>query len=149
MTAMQVLAMLSSKRVLVVSTVFLLSTFAIRRDDFRETFRYSLQGAALVPIFCALFWSHARLPGLRDLLESSVARFIGKISYSLYLYHFLALSVCSALIANPVQMKVATLSAAFLLATLSYYLVENPMRAFGSNLAKGLDAVPQPQPGSE
>ena len=138
------LAALSSRRALWLSLLLMLSTFAIRRDDFRETIRYSLQGAALVPVFCALFWADAPLLGLRPILESRVATYIGNISYSLYLYHFLALSVATVLISSAIELKVCALASAFLLATASYYLVENPLRRFGSRLAKSMERSDTP-----
>ena len=70
-----------------------------------------------MPIFAALFW--ATLLGIRPTLKSGPARYIGNISYSLYLYHFLALSVATALIASPVMLKVCTFASAFVLATAS------------------------------
>lgn len=124
---------------LVLSAVLLLASFAIRGEVFRETLRYTLQGAALVPVFCALFWAEAPLGWLRRALESRAARFVGNISYSLYLYHFLALSVCTALISNVLELKLVTLLVAFVLATMSYSLVENPIRRFGSRLARSLE----------
>ena len=139
------LARLASWRALLLSAIVLLATFAIRRDDFRETFRYTLQGAALMPVFCALFWSQAPLPWLRPALESRIARYVGNISYSLYLYHFLVLSVCNALISNLVELKVVALVSAFLLATVSYYLIENPIRRFGSGLARSMEKSAEPR----
>ena len=134
-----VLERLSSRPALLVSGVLLLSTFAIRRDDFRETFRYSLQGLALMPVFCALFWKQTPLRWLRAVLESRAARYVGNISYSLYLYHFLVLAACDALIPGTPAFKPVVLAVAFLAASLSYYLVENPIRRFGSTLARSLE----------
>jgi peptidoglycan/LPS O-acetylase OafA/YrhL len=130
---------LASRPALGLSMLLLLVTFAIRRDDFRETVRYSLQGAALMPIFCALFWGQAPLRGLRQALESRIARYIGNISYSLYLYHFLALSVATSLLPHGPLLEVCTLFSAFVLATFSYLGVENPVRRFGSRLARSMD----------
>jgi len=138
------LARLAHWRALVLSAILLLASFAIRRDDFRETLRYTLQGAALMPIFCALFWSRAPLPWLRPALESRVARYVGNISYSLYLYHFLVLAACTATISNLVELKIAAFAGAFLLATLSYYLIENPIRRFGSRLARSMEESAKP-----
>jgi peptidoglycan/LPS O-acetylase OafA/YrhL len=138
------LARLADGRSLLLSMMLLVTTFAIRGDDFRETLRYTLQGAALMPIFCALFWTQAPLPWLRPALESRVARYVGNISYSLYLYHFLVLAVCEALISNAVELKIVALTGAFVLATASYYLVENPLRRFGSGLARSMEKSAKP-----
>ncbi len=56
-----------------------------RSDLFRETFRYTIQGIALIPIFIAAI----RLPnwGLFRILNLKYVRFIGVLSYSFYLVH--------------------------------------------------------------
>jgi peptidoglycan/LPS O-acetylase OafA/YrhL len=65
--------------------VLLLLSFVYRDPRFRETFRYTLQGLALYPVFiCAV-----RNPtlGLFRLLNHPLARRIGVLSYGLYLVH--------------------------------------------------------------
>jgi peptidoglycan/LPS O-acetylase OafA/YrhL len=57
----------------------------IRADSFRESFRYSLQGAALTILFIAAIRYH-RWP-LFAWLNTRVMIFIGLLSYSLYLLH--------------------------------------------------------------
>ena len=117
----------------------LLVTFIVRDNGFRETIRYSLQGLALMPFFCHLFWA-PRSPGfIRAALESRPARFIGNISYSLYLYHFLALSMAQSLFAEALEVKLFAIGCGLIAATLSYYFIENPVRRFGSDLARSID----------
>lgn len=75
--------------------VGLLLSFAIRVDEFRNTFRYTVQGIALFPFFIAAI----RFPswGLFRILNLKWVRFVGVLSYSLYLIHFVvikALGVC-------------------------------------------------------
>lgn len=74
-----------------VSTVLLLLSFVIRDDRFRESIRYSMQIAALYGIF----FTAIRYPnwGPFPLLNTRAARFIGKLSYSLYLVHQIVLGV--------------------------------------------------------
>jgi peptidoglycan/LPS O-acetylase OafA/YrhL len=68
----------------------LLVTFLARGPVFRETVRYTLQGIALGPIFAtAVSWP--RWSGLR-LLQLRPVRFVGTLSYSLYLVHLVALA---------------------------------------------------------
>jgi peptidoglycan/LPS O-acetylase OafA/YrhL len=60
-------------------------SLVVRAPWFRETLRYSLQGLALVPMFVAAI----RYPdfGPMRLLNVPVMRFLGLLSYSLYLCH--------------------------------------------------------------
>ncbi|MEP6473041.1 MAG: acyltransferase [Gemmatimonadota bacterium] len=66
--------------------VFLLLTFLVRNPEFRETWRYSIQGIALVPVFV----SSVRYPawGPWQILNWSWIRGLGVLSYSLYLLHY-------------------------------------------------------------
>lgn len=137
---------MSSHAALAISLAIILATFLIRGDHFRETIRYSLQGLALMPIFCALFWKPASNNVLRSALGSRPALFIGNISYSLYLYHFLALSIALSLFQNPLELRLFAITVGLAAAIASYYLVENPIRKFGSNLAKSLDRRQKARP---
>lgn len=66
-------------------------TFLYRSESFRQTFRYSLQGVALFPIFfCAI--RKTEWPIFRW-LESRPIRFLGLISYTFYLIHLKALVI--------------------------------------------------------
>jgi peptidoglycan/LPS O-acetylase OafA/YrhL len=63
----------------------LLVTFLVRGTAFRETFRYTLQGIGLTPVFvAAVRWPNWFV--FRPLNWQPV-RFIGTLSYSLYLVH--------------------------------------------------------------
>jgi len=67
----------------------LLSTFIFRDENFRETYRYSIQGVALIPLFTAILTdSPASIH--RRILASSPIVLLGRLSYSIYLFHFLA-----------------------------------------------------------
>ena len=76
-------------RLLPLGLLVLLGTFLIREPHFRETFRYTLQGLGLIPVFvCAMrypTWSVMRLLNYRPVA------FLGLLSYSLYLVHQVAL----------------------------------------------------------
>jgi peptidoglycan/LPS O-acetylase OafA/YrhL len=62
----------------------LLISFAVRNDIFRQTLRYTLQGAALFVIFNFIIRDQGRV---RNMLENVTMRFVAKLSYSLYLLH--------------------------------------------------------------
>jgi len=66
---------------------------------------------------------------LRSLLESAPARWIGRLSYSLYLWHwpvFVLMRWTVGLESLPTQL--VALSLTFVLAALSYYFIETPFR---------------------
>ena len=71
------------------AVALLLVTFVVRNPAFRETFRYTLQGIALTPIFI-LAVRHPRWHVFR-VLNWRPMRFVGAISYTLYLVHHVAL----------------------------------------------------------
>jgi peptidoglycan/LPS O-acetylase OafA/YrhL len=73
----------------ILAILALLSTFAIRNDNFRETIRYSIQGLALMPLFTAALVEEPRTL-LRRALASSPMVLLGRLSYSIYLFHLLA-----------------------------------------------------------
>jgi len=60
-------------------------TFAWRNSLFRDTIRYTLQSLALMPIF--FYVTLPRATALSTLLGSRPMRWIGQLSYSLYLIH--------------------------------------------------------------
>lgn len=68
-----------------VAVIFILGTIVIRNEFYRNTLRYSLQSMALFPIFYATI-QHPQLGPFR-LLNIGWVRFIGVLSYSLYLVH--------------------------------------------------------------
>jgi peptidoglycan/LPS O-acetylase OafA/YrhL len=69
----------------------LLLSFLMRNAVFRETFRYTLQGVCLVPVFvCAV--RHANWGPFRA-LNWAPLKWTGKVSYSLYLVHQIVIGV--------------------------------------------------------
>ena len=116
--------------------LLLLFTILVRSDQFRETLRYSLQGIAFFPLFAALFYSSSTLPALDRLLSSALARWIGLLSYSLYLWHSLGWHIAILCNLRPLQLAVFAFCFAFATAALSYFLVEKPFIAIGARLSK-------------
>jgi len=84
-----VLKILRSTPCRVAAVLALLLTFILRDDNFRETIRYTIQGLALMPFFTAAISDN---PGsvLRRVLSSPPMVLIGRLSYSIYLFHLLA-----------------------------------------------------------
>jgi peptidoglycan/LPS O-acetylase OafA/YrhL len=120
----------------------LLVTFLVRAPAFRETLRYTLQGIALTPIFIAAVryphWYVFRPLNWRPM------RFVGTLSYSLYLVHHVALrAVAERSRLGTVAGAVVALLLSLAIAWTIYVLVERPcgqlrkrlsMRAAGTAL---------------
>jgi peptidoglycan/LPS O-acetylase OafA/YrhL len=107
--------------VLVSATGLLLASLLIRSDAFRETLRYTLQGIAFIPIFYAIRFS-TRLVFVKRALSFPPSVWLGKISYSLYLWHFPVLFF----LGERSVILAAIMSVA--LAAASFYFVESPLR---------------------
>ncbi len=74
---------------LVLGLCMLLFTLVYRDPEFRETFRYSIQGLALVPLFyCAIRFHHHLL---FRWLDFPVLKKLGVYSYCIYLIHFVVI----------------------------------------------------------
>jgi peptidoglycan/LPS O-acetylase OafA/YrhL len=69
----------------------ILITLLVREPHFRETLRYTLQSMALYPIFYYCVSSSHQWQV--SWLEWKPIRFLGWISYSMYLFHYMALQV--------------------------------------------------------
>lgn len=106
----------------------LLFCLLYRTPDFRQTWRYSLQGIALFPIFI-LAVRHSDWPLFRW-LNTSVARWIGILSYTFYLSHMTGLALAGKTLrlidgySNPIGRGVLGFLYAMLFSWLMYALVE-------------------------
>jgi peptidoglycan/LPS O-acetylase OafA/YrhL len=98
----------------------------VRGDQFRETLRYSLQGAALTVLFVAAIRYHAW--GVFAWLNNRALAFIGLLSYSLYLLHLAALMQVQRELpsAGPIVQALLAFAIAFAVAWLIYVTVERP-----------------------
>lgn len=130
----------SRPAMVVAGLVLLVLSLAVRSAEFRETFRYSLQGLALIPLFCALFWKRAPMTPMRAVLEHPSVVFFGALSYSFYLYHFLGLTLAKLLwpVATPWLQLLAAVVMGLAMAIVSFNLVETPSRRLGGRWAASL-----------
>lgn len=84
------------------------------------------------------------VPRLRTALESPGLRWLGRVSYSLYLTHMLVLLTLVHTLGRvlPLPLVVALVPpTALLVAHLAFRLIEAPSRAWGRRLAAGLEAA--------
>lgn len=117
-----------SSALLVVATIVMLVTIVWRDVYFRETFRYSLQGLALMPMFYFAIKYAACVPF--TLLNHPLVVRIGVYSYAIYLIHYIVVNFLEKNFPWVVSVKpllvlvtlaVATLYAAILDLTLDRY----------------------------
>ena len=107
---------------------FLLILFSLlyRNDAFRNSFRYSVQGIGLFllipPVLYTLSYSF-----INKLLSTRGIVYIGKLSYSFYLYHFVMIEVMMQYHAPSVTLYVViNFGASIILTLLSYHYIEQP-----------------------
>src|SRR3984957_13930666 len=119
--------------------VVLLGTFLARSDDFRDTLRYPLQGLALIPLFIAAIHYQKTWPV--RFLNLTFMRFLGVLSYSLYLCHSIIMEyVATAWTINPVLSGAISLACALGFATLVHYWIERPCTRLRKRLSRALNA---------
>jgi peptidoglycan/LPS O-acetylase OafA/YrhL len=120
----------------VVGLSMLLLSLLIRGHLFQEAVRYSLQGLALVPLFMAAVthpgWGPFRLLNLRPV------RFVGLLSYSLYLVHHVVIFTIAQQLPGVGAMGRAVLAfaVAFGCALAFYYLLEKPCARLRKRLSR-------------
>lgn len=103
-----------------ISIVILMITFAVRDDGFRETIRYSLQGIALMTLFSAVLIGQPTTVA-RTVLASPIMVLIGRLSYSIYLFHLIAKTPGEAFFGS--SHRVATVVTGLFLTGLLSYIV--------------------------
>jgi peptidoglycan/LPS O-acetylase OafA/YrhL len=97
-----------------------------RGEEFRETLRYSLQGAALTVLFVAAIRYHGW--ALFRVLNTRVLVVIGLLSYSLYLLHYCVIDAVQGMFPamNPLLRAPLVLAVTMGLAALMYVGIEKP-----------------------
>jgi peptidoglycan/LPS O-acetylase OafA/YrhL len=112
----------------ILAILALLSTFIIRNDNFRETFRYSIQGVALMPLFTSVLVEESNT-AVRWVLASAPMVLVGRLSYSIYLFHLLANTPGEVYFGSQQRAKLV-ISGLLLTGLISYFLyifVERPI----------------------
>lgn len=129
---------LAAPGILATGLGLLLVSFIIRDDLIRETWRYSLQGLGLCLVLPAVLLSPA-LAWAQKLLNHPLADVLGRLSYSLYLWHIAALQAVRALLPDGGKgvIFVLAMGVSLVLALASYHGVERRFlglrRRFGSH----------------
>ncbi|HEX2526158.1 MAG TPA: acyltransferase [Geminicoccus sp.] len=76
----------------IAGALMMLASLLVRDQVFRETLRYSMQGLALLLCFISLYGSSFGAYLIR-ILELPPLRFIGQVSYGIYLWHFMPIQI--------------------------------------------------------
>ena len=119
---------LDSRWVFLVGCTGILISLLFRDEYFRQVFRYSLQGLCLYLIFGEIIYSE-KIKVIRNILSGKLIVFIGKLSYSIYLYHWLALILMMIWFDGRALTPVWQLSYwgfSLVLSMASYFMVERP-----------------------
>lgn len=113
----------------------LIATLLVRSEDFRWTWRFTLQGIAIVLLIANLLFD-PRWRRVVAALEWRPIRYVGRISYGLYLYHMLVNQWIERAWPdiNRPQLLAVSLVLSLLVATLSYRLLETPLKALRRRL---------------
>jgi peptidoglycan/LPS O-acetylase OafA/YrhL len=118
---------LASRLVQGLALAVLMTGFVYRNTEFREVWRYSLQGLSLCVLIPAVSGADSLV---RRLFEHDVIVWVGRLSYSLYLWHWAGVSFADW--AEPGHGTAWVIRATCLTITgalISYYAIERPMIA--------------------
>ena len=111
-------------RGVVICGILLVASVGMRSADLKYVFSYSIQGVALAALFVSLFWRNPAAK-LKSALEHPGLVYIGSISYSLYLYHYLGFVIAQLVLTDPMRQFLFTWTFGLAGALMSYYWVEN------------------------
>jgi len=122
--------------------IAIVCSLLVRDLFFRETFRYSLQNVGLFLILSNILFNQAKIYSVaRHFLSAKILTYIGKLSYSLYLQHWLSLTIISYFLgANKLSIawQLAFWGLTIITTLVSYYVIEQPTlalrRKYGSNV---------------
>ena len=112
----------------IIGVCIIILAFIIRDDGFRDTVRYSLQGIALMPLFTAVLMDPSDTL-IRRILASPVMVLIGRLSYSIYLFHLISRTPGEMIFGSPWRIELVV-SGLLVTASISYLLlifVERPL----------------------
>jgi peptidoglycan/LPS O-acetylase OafA/YrhL len=128
---------LSSKRIRLAASLsipVLLFTFLYRNESFRATWRYSLQGIALLPLFVYAIRDRGSI--VFRILNLRWMTMLGVLSYGLYLVHSVLLEWFTAhLHASKLAVGIVTFCSALAVAKLLQIGIERPLLKFRKRFA--------------
>ena len=129
--------LVQKKWMLFLGILLLILSVAIRNDFFRQTFLFSFQGIGLFILVPAIGSDQKTI--FKNLLSSPLLIFVGKISYSLYLFHWVSLKLSNYFFEEfSVAWQLFFWVVSIVLTLSSFYFVEKPFiqirKKFGSSI---------------
>jgi peptidoglycan/LPS O-acetylase OafA/YrhL len=116
---------LSSPMWAATAAIVLMSCLLVRDQWFRDTIRYSIEGCAIGVLVAAILFGD-RYKLVQWFLNTAILVWIGRLSYSLYVWHDGVISFLPSFGLPGWQQSVVSLGASLGVAALSYYAVEQP-----------------------
>jgi len=128
---------IQNKWIIASALLALILSVAIRNEFFRQTLLYSFQGYGLFILIPAI--GEHKNEWIKNVMASKGLIFIGKISYSLYLFHWVALKLSNNFFSEfGVSWQLFFWTLTILLSLGSYYVIEKPFvrirKKFGSTI---------------
>jgi len=120
---------------LVVAFVLLIISLTFRNEFFRQTYRYTLQGIALFILLPGILNpQNAVSTAIKNALSGNIIVFIGKLSYSIYLFHWVAIQVTPHLLPQKYLWLLVNIVITIVLSLFSYLIIEKPLMKFKNNI---------------
>lgn len=105
---------------------FIILSLLFRDSFFRETLRYSIQGVAIMVLICGILYQ-SRLRYIQIFLNASPLVFIGRLSYSIYVWHYASRIFYKYIPSNFMELhKIFDIACTIILAVISFYFIESP-----------------------
>ena len=106
----------------------------------KETFRYSIQGIALFPIFyCAVRWYQSPI---FSWLQSRIMRGMGHISYTFYLAHIGFIRMLDGAMGGRWRAGLMAFTCTLIFSTLTYFMIERPIARWRQRQRYGKQIIP-------
>ncbi|MDP8567755.1 acyltransferase family protein [Methylophilus aquaticus] len=130
-------------RIVYAGLTVLLMTLLYRSLYFRETFRYSIQNVVFFMLVANLLFSSSPvMKRVRAIFSTPVMTHLGRLSYSLYLFHWLAIIYVDLLVGGDMKLtlkwQLCYWLATIVMSYVSYLLIEGRTKRyrlmFGSNV---------------
>jgi peptidoglycan/LPS O-acetylase OafA/YrhL len=120
---------------IVLAGIGILICLSIRDPFFRQTWRYTFFGMSISAGLAGVLFSEACRP-VQVLLNSTIPRWLGRLSYSIYVWHEGVQSFLPMSHLPTWQRTLISIVAALSVAILSYYTVERPFLSLRTNLLR-------------